>query len=300
MKLLLTGSNGYLGCVVSRSLTEAGHEVICLDCADPTQTNPEQGLTYVKGDVRDPQLVTRLTSQADAIVHMAFIVGGPACARNEDLAKTTALLGTENVLSARGDRPLLFTSTDAVYGNAAHGVVPEDFPCAPASLYGQLKITCEDMIRQSDATWTILRLPSHFGPSPAFRPDLLVHWMVDQAIRGRIELFEAGVTRSLAHVRDSARAIVHFAGNPQRASGKLVNIASGSWSKLAIAEAVTKEFGGEIVLKNDAADEDKRDFVLDCSQAAELGYEPHYTLASGIRELREFPELFACSPPASL
>ena len=120
MRILITGGAGYLGAMTSQVLSESGHTVICLDTRKKPDSWNEQnsltkGITYVQGSDCDSALVEKLAVNIDAIIHMSFIVGGPATHQNPEQAKALALEGTDIVCTIAKDRILLFTSTDAIY-----------------------------------------------------------------------------------------------------------------------------------------------------------------------------------------
>ena len=295
MKVLITGGSGYLGSVLAADLASAGYQVVCLDVSPmprgwefwcPASGNVE----FVQGSVCDLSVVSRLVHDAQAIVHAAFLVGGPACDRHPVEARELAIHGTEAVLTAAGRKPVMFVSSDAVYGNSAQGICREDFPCKPASLYGQLKLECEDMIRAAGGHG-IIRLPSHFGLSPSMRSDLLVHWLILQVLaKGEIMLHEPEVTRTLIHVKDSAAALRHILEHVEQASGGIFNVGGGAWKKAEIAHLVAEALDGRVVLPAEStkSDTDKRDFTLDCSRIMSLGWCARFDLKQGLLSLRDY------------
>ena len=296
LKVLITGGAGYLGTVTALELATSGHQVVCLDvCSEPPSwaawAQGVQGVSFMPGDVRLDADVLAAAESMDALIHMAFVVGGRACTAAPNEARCLALCGTRAVLGASRGKLLVFTSTDAVYGNRARGLVTEDLPCRPDSLYGELKLECEGLVRSAEKS-VVLRLPSHFGASPKMRSDLLVHYLALQMSRhGRLCLSEPNVTRTLVHARDAARCIRHVVENSAEAAGKVFNVATGSWKKTEIAETIKKVFGGDLSLDGTFNDPETRDFVLDCSGIRSIGWRPAMNLENGIRSLREWVAL---------
>ena len=298
----MTGGAGYLGLNVVHYLdpvSQPGNpnptEVIVLD----TQSAPEGylnnfGVTFhdqimvrfVEGDVCDFAEVRRLAEQVDVIFHLAFVVGGPACKSNPDKATRLALVGTENVVRAAQGKMIVFSSSDAVYGNEANGLCNEDTPCHPASLYGQLKLQCEEIVKASPE-YCILRLPSNFGVSAAMRWDNLVHYLFKQlSERGNVSISDPQITRTLIDVRDAARAFNFVLDNQEKTSGKTFHVASGAWTKREIAETIVRIIGGTIVYDQTFIDPDARNFTLDCSAIKQIGWYPKFSLEDGIRCLQ--------------
>ena len=297
MRILITGGAGYLGSVTAIELALAGHDVICLDIRGKPndweffQPNaPNAGtVEFVQGDVCNIAAVRRLAEPTDAIVHMAFVVGGPACRKKPDKAISLARDGTESVVKASKAKLLVFSSSDVVYGNNAYGLCSENTRCEPASLYGKLKLECEKTLSKSSSL-VILRFPSSFGVSPTMRHNLLTHYLVSEMFkRGRIELYESQVTRTLVNVRDAASSIRHVLANSDRALGQTFNVSSGSWTKLEIAQVIAQVFGGEVVVDEDAgSDPEKRNFTLDCSRIQSTGWRPLFGLEQGVQRLRSY------------
>lgn len=132
-KVLITGGAGYIGSVLTPMLLSEGHEVTIFDAftygALPLlgfSAPPKLGV--IKGDVRDAPAVAKVVKDHDWILHLAAIVGYPACAADPHLSVTTNVDGTKNVLDAmgRGQR-LISASTGSTYGKVL-GVATEETP----------------------------------------------------------------------------------------------------------------------------------------------------------------------------
>src|SRR3712207_2220150 len=91
-RTLVTGGAGYIGMVVVDQLLSAGHDVTVLDVLLHDQRElaakvREHGARLVEGDVRDPAARAAALDDVEAVVHLAAIVGDPACARQPELAQ---------------------------------------------------------------------------------------------------------------------------------------------------------------------------------------------------------------------
>jgi nucleoside-diphosphate-sugar epimerase len=124
MKILVTGGAGYIGSTLTPFLLAAGHNVRVLDhLAYGGQSllgiwaNP--GFEFIRGDIRDREIVRAALADRDAVVHLAAIVGDPACSREPDLARSTnldaslALIGESQTA---GVKRFIFASTCSNYG----------------------------------------------------------------------------------------------------------------------------------------------------------------------------------------
>src|SRR3954469_23389199 len=92
MRTLVTGGAGYIGMEVVDELLHAGREVTVLDVllheqAERAQELRERGVTVIEGDIRDPVARGHALKGADSVVHLAAIVGDPACAGDPELAR---------------------------------------------------------------------------------------------------------------------------------------------------------------------------------------------------------------------
>ena len=110
--------------------------------------------------------VAKVMRDPDWILHLAAIVGYPACAADPHLSTATNVDGTRNMLEAmgRGQR-MIFASTGSTYGKV-EGVATEETPIAPLTLYGRTKRDAEMLIRDADREHIILRFATVFGSSP--------------------------------------------------------------------------------------------------------------------------------------
>src|SRR5437588_9831543 len=141
-RVLVTGGLGYLGSIISEHLLDAGFEVTALDnlmygtgqqglyhlCANPS-------FDFVKGDVRDEELMRTALRRADLIIHLAAIVGASACDRDPMLAQSVNLDAVRLLTRLRSPRQLvLFPNTNSGYGiTSGEEFCTEESPLQPIS-----------------------------------------------------------------------------------------------------------------------------------------------------------------------
>src|SRR6478672_7969423 len=119
MKILITGGAGYLGSVLSLALVEKGHEIRLLDNLmyggrSLLSMFGHPRFEAMIGDVRDSNTVERAVAGVDAVVHLAAIVGDPACARDPEAARAIneyASLELVRAARAGGVSRFIFAST---------------------------------------------------------------------------------------------------------------------------------------------------------------------------------------------
>src|SRR4051794_15935355 len=150
MRVLVTGAAGYVGVPTSAALLTAGHTVRAVDSlrfggAGLLGLYPGGRFHLVRGDIRDPALLEQAVDGVDAVVHLAAIVGDPACAADPDTAVAVNLHATTALREAAqhaGVRRLVFASSCSVYGHGDQ-MIDETAPVRPLSLYAETKLDAE-------------------------------------------------------------------------------------------------------------------------------------------------------------
>ncbi len=292
-KVLITGGAGYIGSVLAPMILSEGHEVTIFDSfmygALPLlgfSAHPK--LSIIKGDVRDATALARAVKGQDWILHLAAIVGYPACAADPHLSVTTNVDGTKNVLDAMGQgQRLIFASTGSTYGKV-QGVASEETPIAPLTLYGKTKRDAEMLIRDSNREHVILRFATVFGSSPRMRIDLLINDFVYQAVHNRqIVLFEGHFRRTFLHSHDGAAVYPFAMANYDRMRGGVFNVGDESmnYTKREIALKIKEYADFYLHEAQIGTDPDQRDYEVNYSRLKSLGFRAKVDLDEGIKEL---------------
>jgi len=303
MLVLVTGGAGYVGSTLVPMLLAQGHHVRVLDSLLHggesllgVWTNAE--FEFVRGDVRDAEAVRNAVHGADAVVHLAAIVGDPACAREPDMARAVNLdasLGLLAAARADGVKRFVFASTCSNYGKMADadGYVDEASPLAPVSLYAETKVAVERCILDShqngSMALTALRFATVFGVSPRMRFDLTVNeFTAEMIVRRHLVVFGEQFWRPYVHVHDAARAIALVLDTPaQRVAGRVYNVGSTQLNYrkqdlVALIRLHAPDARIEYVHRN----EDPRDYRVSFARIeSELGYATSKTVEDGIREV---------------
>lgn len=294
MKILVTGGAGYIGSVLVPMLLEADHQVVVLDNFMYSQTSlldccHNSLLRIVRGNIRNEDLVESLIRQSDAIIHLACIVGAPACDKDPVAARTTSYESIKNILGARSNQPLLFPSTNSGYGVDQEEILyTEETPLNPISLYGRLKVEAEKEIL-SRRNSISLRLATVFGISPRMRLDLLVNDFVYRAVNDRfLVLFEGHFKRNYIHIRDVARAFTHCLDNFEKMKGQAYNVGlnNANLSKLELCREIQKQVPDFYFTEAEIGqDPDKRNYIVSNAKIEATGFRPQISLQEGIAEL---------------
>jgi nucleoside-diphosphate-sugar epimerase len=178
MKVLITGGAGFLGINLIRYLLQKGYEIISLDIADFNYPDVQNDVEIVKGDIRDKELVGKITPKVDMVVHSAMAL--PLYPKEEIL--TTGIEGTRTLLEATLKNNIsrfVFISSTAVYGIPNHHPIYEKDELIGVGPYGKAKIEAEKMcrnFRENDLIVPILRPKSFIGPERLGVFALLYDW----------------------------------------------------------------------------------------------------------------------------
>jgi nucleoside-diphosphate-sugar epimerase len=315
MRVLVTGCAGYVGVPVTAELLAAGHDVVGLDVLLHGQRAQlddlrAQGVHVVVGDVRDRGARQAALAGADAVVHLAAIVGDPACARSPDLAQAVnvdASLALAADAAAAGVHRFVMASTCSNYGRMADPTVPidESGVLAPVSLYARQKVAVEQHLLGLDAPFavTCLRFATVYGVAPRMRFDLTVNEFTRDVWADRqLEVFGEQFWRPYVHVRDAARAVAVVLTAPLHdVERNVFNVGDSgeNYRKADLVEEIRAQLGrGNVVFV--ARDEDPRDYRVSFEKiASTLGYAVTTKVPQGIAEVARaleaglFPEPFA-------
>jgi nucleoside-diphosphate-sugar epimerase len=304
VKVAVTGGAGYIGALVADELLRGGHDVRILDVLlhgqeDVASDIESRGVEVVRGDVRDADARGRALEGADAVVHLAAIVGDPACGRDPELSNAVNVEGSRGVLAdARGlgVGRVVFASTCSNYGRMADPTVPvdESGELRPVSLYAEQKVGIERALLNGsvgDLQPTCLRFATVYGVGRRMRFDLTVNEFTRDLWAGRqLDVFGELFWRPYIHVRDAARAVaLVLASPPEKVAGEVFNAGHSdeNYRKLDLVELITGRLGrGEVSYVH--RDEDPRDYKVSFEKIKDvIGFEPRYRVPDGIDEIVE-------------
>jgi nucleoside-diphosphate-sugar epimerase len=299
MVILITGTAGYLGAVTAAQLITRGHTVRGLDClrwggAALLGLYPVGGFTLMRADVSDRDAVADALDGVDAVVHLAAIVGDPACAAEPGLARQVNLDATVGVHQATvkaGIGRLVFASTCSVYGHH-DGLADEVTVADPLSLYAQTKADAERYLLAADEgpATTVLRFATFYGLAPRMRFDLVVNKFTRQAVtEGRLSVFAPAAWRPYVHVADAAAAIATVLAAPAgRVGGQVFNVGATAenYQTARLADIVAGACGGDVAIDIAPLAGDARDYRVACDKlTATTGFAPARTVTSGVAEM---------------
>jgi nucleoside-diphosphate-sugar epimerase len=304
--ILVTGGAGYVGSILVRKLLQNGYRVLCIDCLRYGGSSlidiwDKPDFIFRRVDITNFKDVDIIFEQnkIDGIVHLAAIVGDPACKLEPDLARKTNLDGSIHLIEQAKQFHIprfVFASTCSNYGKMqdSNGYVDESSPLRPASLYAELKVAFESKLldedhRTVDFIPTILRFSTVYGVSPRMRFDLTVNEFTKELALGR-ELFVFGENfwRPYCHVSDFSRAIMTVLNSPnEKVTHNVFNVGDSSQNytkKMLVDELLTliPEASVRYVQKGD----DPRDYRVSFDKIRNtLGFRISRTVPEGIRDI---------------
>jgi nucleoside-diphosphate-sugar epimerase len=298
--ILVVGGAGYIGSILVRKLLKRGHRVRILDSlvygdSAIKEVLEHPRLEFLKGDCRNIQDVVSAMAGVRAVVHLAAIVGDPACDADHKTAREVNYAATRMMIEiAKGEHveKFVFASSCSVYG-ASDEVMTEESEATPISLYADTKVDSErELLAAADSDFhpTILRFATIFGLSPRPRFDLVVNLLTAKALQeGLVTIYNGQQWRPFLHVADAAEAILRVLEAPvEVVGGQIYNVGDSrlNYTLTGVADRILDVFPGTRVEHIDNSD--RRSYRVSFEKIHnQLGFECSKTVEEGIAELKE-------------
>ena len=309
-KILLTGSEGFIGSHLTEELVKQGFEVKAFVLYNSFNTwgwldsLPKDVMDHVEvftGDIRDPHGVKTAMEGCDAVFHLAALIAIPFSYHSPDAYVDTNIKGTLNVLQAARDlrvERVLITSTSEVYGTAKYVPIDEKHPFQGQSPYSATKIgadrLAESFYRSFELPVTIVRPFNTFGPRQSARA--VIPTIITQLLSGKdeIKLGSLTPTRDFNYVKDTANGFIEIYRS-DKTIGEEINIATQK--EISIGDLAREIIGqinpdAKIVCDEERLRPEKSEVnrLLGSNEKirALTSWSPKYTFEQGIAETIEW------------
>ena len=282
-KVLVVGGAGYVGGWTTDRLLAEGHNVRVYDSLlyEDVYLKP---LEFVYGDVRDKQRLKEQLLWADVVVWLAALVGDGACSLDPGL---TWEINVETIrwLVQNFNRRIMFMSTCSVYG-AMDGLLTEESPTNPLSLYAETKLEAEKILSPTGAI--IFRLGTLFGVGDTYsriRMDLVVNTLTVKAcLYGQVSVFGGDQYRPLLHVKDVSSGVVL---NVDSQYSGIYNLHAVNIRIADLADKLLEYVPHLRVHRSEMKFEDSRNYSVSSQKAIDtFDFSARYTIDDGIREIK--------------
>jgi UDP-glucose 4-epimerase len=315
-RILITGGAGFIGSHLSELLVNEAYHVVAIDdlstgrLENIQHLRPRSNFQFVRETVLNVQVLDRLASQAEIIVHLAAAVGVKLIVEDPVRTINTNIMGSETVLATanRYGCKVLLASTSEVYGKGVRVPFHEEDDCliGPTThsrwAYATSKAVDEFLglayQRQFGLPVVIMRFFNTVGPRQTGRYGMVVPRFVRRALRNEpLQVYGDGKqSRCFADVADVCEAIVKLAHHPQ-AVGGVFNI--GNTQEITIrelAERVISLTGSSSTIEHVPYDEAYAPGFEDMRRRAPsidkiralIGYRPRYSLEDALKRVIEY------------
>lgn len=299
MRVLITGSMGYIGTVLAPMLLSEGYDVVGMDIdyySRCTFMGALADIPTLKMDVRDVSMTA--VEGFDAIIHLAGLSNDPLGDYNPTLTEDINFKGSVHLAQlARqaGVQRFLFASSCSNYGASGDQFLTEEAAFNPVTPYGVSKVQVEQELQKlADDNFTpvYLRASTAYGLSPRIRFDLVVNNLTAWAFTtGRVYLKSDGTPwRPIVHVEDICRAYIAALQAPRETVHNQafnVGLTTENYQIRELADMVQEIVPGCRVDFAADAGPDRRCYRVDCNKIARVlhGFKPQWTARRGVEQL---------------
>ena len=296
-KIFITGGAGYVGAVLVPHLLEKGFEVTVLDLMIYGEhvLQRHDNLNAVKGDIRDQDLLKKLISGHDAVIHLACISNDPSFEMNPDLGKSINLDAFRPLVEISKNsnvKRFFYASSSSVYGIKEEPNVHEEMELEPLTDYSIFKADCEKILAEyqsNDFTTATIRPATVCGYSPRQRLDVVVNILTNLAYHKReISIFGGDQLRPNIHIADMVEAYMVLLRAPkEKIAGQIFNAGYENQSVKDIAEIVKNTVGSDVKLITTPTDDNRSYHISSNKIKTELGFVAKHTIKDAVEGLCE-------------
>ena len=241
MRYLLTGGAGFIGSHLAEKLLLGDNDVVILDNLSTGRNanlaNIKDKIEFVQGNILNKELIFKLVSESDYVVHLAAALGVMKIVNNPLESMKTNLQGTELILEAadKYSKPILITSTSEIYGKNEKVPLNEEddriigHPLKSRWSYSEAKAVDESLAYfyhlENKLSVRLVRLFNTVGPRQVGNYGMVVPRFVSAALKNEpLQVYGSGdQIRCFCHVDDAVRALLNVM-NSEKSIGQVFNI----------------------------------------------------------------------------
>lgn len=302
-KILVTGGAGFIGSHLCTRLVKDGHSVVVLDNllrGNKLEKETLANIEFIEGDVRNEELVDKITKGCDAIFHFAAVLGVDIVADNPVETMEVETIGMKNIVHAAlkaGSEKILYASTSGIYGHSAmESAVTESIIVDPRTSYAMAKryneIYLAAAFDEKQLPSVSLRFFNVYGPRQDNR--MVIPRFFEQAIKNKpITVYGNGLqTRDFTYIDDCIKACMLLL--KQSSDNEVFNIANeNELGILDLARTIKKvtSSSSEIIFID--APKKRYDYEVERRVGSSqklfnlTGYKPNTTLELGLKNIYE-------------
>lgn len=300
MKILITGGAGFIGSNLTKRLVKEGHEVNVLDNllrGNKIDRETFSKIQFIEGDVRDFELVKKVSKGCEIIFHLAAVLGVDVVADNPVETMDVEVIGTRNIIKAAETNnisKILYASTSGIYGHSAIGnALTEEVLVDPRTSYAMAKRYNEIYLashhEEKGLNAIALRFFNVYGENQDNR--MVVPRFFEQAIKNQeITVFGSGMqTRDFTYIDDTVEACIklmdvdgyHVVNIANEAEWNIEHLAkeikeiTGSNSKISYIDAPKKRYDYEVERRVGSSDK----------LQSLINYKPTTSLHEGLKKI---------------
>ena len=276
-KILVTGGAGYI--VLKFSSKSLNHLF------------SNRNFHFIKGDVRNKELMKKLVEKSEFIIPLAALVGAPLCKKYKKEAVSVNLNSIKFLMKlvSKRKKKVIYLTTNSGYGvGEKNKYCDENSPLKPISLYGRTKVQAEKIVMSHNNSIGF-RLATVFGYSYRMRTDLLVNNFVFKSLsEKKLTLYEPHFRRNFIHVDDVVDGIVYSIKNFTHLRTNVYNLglSSANLTKYMLAKKIKDKIRHlKIKIVQNKKDPDQRDYYVSNRKIEKKGFKAKVSIEKGIGEL---------------